>query len=107
MSNTVISPEFFATVKADVSIFIRKKLQGMEIEVTDIELHNSSTTKTFRAYITLKRTTNLKALFLAEQIIIKDIEQKFLFQPHVFYWRYQSEPVEAPTVTVAGKKAKA
>lgn len=93
MSNTVISQELFATIKADVSTFIKKKLRGMEIEVTDLELHNSSLTKTFRVYLTLKRTTNLKALFLAEQIVIKEIEQKFLFQPHAFYWRYQAESI--------------
>ena len=53
---------------------------------------NSASTKTLRAYITLKRTSNLKALFLAEQIISKEIEQKFSFVPYAFYWRYQPEP---------------
>ncbi len=106
MSNTVISPEFFATVKEDVSAYIQKKLLGMEIEVTDLELHNSSLTKTFRAYLTLKRTTNLKALFLAEQIIIKEIENKFSFRPYAFYWRYQAEPGVAPTNKKGGKDEK-
>ena len=91
MSHPVISQELFNAVNADVSTFIKKKLKGMEIEVTDLELHNSSATKTLRVYLTLKRTTNLKALFLAEQIIAKEIEKQFLFRPHAFYWRYLPE----------------
>lgn len=88
MSHPVISQELFNAVNADVSAFIKNKLKIMEIEVTDLELHNSSSTKTFRVYLTLKRTTNLKALFLAEQIIAKEVEKQFLFHPHAFYWRY-------------------
>lgn len=91
MALTVITPEFFNAINADVSTFIKNKLKVMEIEVTDLELHNSSATKTFRAYLTLKRTTNLKALFLAEQILAKEIEQQFSFHPHAFYWRYLPE----------------
>ena len=91
MAHTVISPELFKAVNAEVSTFIKKKLKNMEIEVTDLELHNSSLTKTFRVYITLKRTTNLKALFLAEQIIDKEMEKQFQFHPHAFYWRYRPE----------------
>lgn len=91
MAPTEISPELFKVVNADVSAFIKKKLKSMEIEVTDLELHNSSLTKTFRVYLTLKRTTNLKALFLAEQILAKEIEKQFLFHPHAFYWRYRPE----------------
>ncbi len=85
---TTISPEFFNAVNANVSSHIRKKLQAMEIEVVDLELHNSSLTKTFRVYLTLKRTANLKALCVAEQILTKEIERQFLFRPHAFYWRY-------------------
>lgn len=92
MSTTAISQQLFLTIKAELSTLIKKKLLGMEIDVIDLELHNSSSTKTLRAYITLKRTSNLKALFLAEQIICKEIEQKFSFVPYAFYWRYQPEP---------------
>ena len=91
MPHPVISQELFNAINADVSTFIKKKLKGMEIEVTDLELHNSSSTKTLRVYLTLKRTTNLKALFLAEQIVTKEIEKQFLFHPHAFYWRYLPE----------------
>lgn len=85
---TTISPEFFNTVNANVSSHIRRKLQAMEIDVVDIELHNSSQTKTFRVYLTLKRTASLKALCVAEQILVKEIERQFQFRPHAFYWRY-------------------
>ena len=67
----VISPELFNTVRKDVARYIKKKLKGMEIDVTDMELHNSSLTKTIRVYATLGRTTNLKALYLAEQMVTK------------------------------------
>ena len=91
MSRPAISQERFNLVSADVSAFIKKKLKAMEIEATDLELHNSSSTKTLRVYVTLKRTTNLKALSLAEQILVKEIQQQFLFHPHAFYWRYLPE----------------
>ena len=91
MSLNVVSAELFNTINADVSAFIRKKLLVMQLDVTEVELHNSSTTKTFRVYITLKRTTNLKALHLAEQTVSKEIEQQFLFLPHAFYWRYKPD----------------
>ena len=91
MSLTVVSAELFNTINADVSAFIRKKLMGMQLDVTEVELHNSSSTKTFRVYITLKRTTNLKALYLAEQTVTKEIQTQFMFSPHAFYWRYRPE----------------
>jgi len=91
MVHTEISSERFNALNADVSMFIKNKLKNMEIEVTDLELHNSSLTRTFRAYVTLKRTTNLKALFLAEQILAKEIQKQFLFHPHAIYWRYRPE----------------
>ncbi len=93
MSKSIVGPELFKVVNADVSAYIKKKLLSMELDVTDIDLHNSASTKTFRVYVTLKRTTNLKALFLAEQVICKEIEKEFLFLPYAFYWRYKPEPV--------------
>ena len=87
----VISPELFNTVRKDVSRYIKKKLKGMEIDVTDMELHNSSLTKTIRVYATLSRTTNLKALYLAEQMVAKELQQEFRLQVHAFYWRYLPE----------------
>jgi hypothetical protein len=56
-----------------------------------MELHNSSLTKTLRVYVTLSRTTNLKALYLAEHMICKELQQEFGLQPHAFYWRYLPE----------------
>jgi hypothetical protein len=90
-SLNTVSPDFFKSINAHVSSHIRKKLQAMEIEVVDLELHNSSLTKTFRVYLTLKRTASLKALSVAEQILTKEIERQFLFRPHAFYWRYAAE----------------
>jgi ribosome maturation factor RimP len=87
----VISPELFNTVRKDVARYIKKKLKGMEIDVTDMELHNSSLTKTIRVYATLSRTTNLKALYLAEQMVAKELQQEFRLQVHAFYWRYLPE----------------
>jgi hypothetical protein len=87
----VISPELFNTVRKDVARYIKKKLKGMEIDVTDMELHNSSLTKTIRVYATLGRTTNLKALYLAEQMVTKELQQEFRLQVHAFYWRYLPE----------------
>ena len=92
MSNAkVLSPELFHTVRKDVAKHIKKKLKGMEIDVTDMELHNSSLTKTLRVYVTLSRTTNLKALYLAEHMICKELEHEFTFKPDAFYWRYLPE----------------
>ena len=87
----VISPELFNTVRKDVARYIKKKLKGMEIDVTDMELHNSSLTKTIRVYATLGRTTNLKALYLAEQMVMKELLQEFRLEVHAFYWRYLPE----------------
>ena len=86
-----ISPELFNTVRKDVARYIKKKLKGMEIDVTDLEMHNSSLTKTIRVYATLGRTTNLKALYLAEQMVMKEVLQEFRLQVHAFYWRYLPE----------------
>jgi ribosome maturation factor RimP len=86
-----ISPELFNTVRKDVARYIKKKLKSMEIEVTDMELHNSSLTKTIRVYATLGRTTNLKALYLAEQMVTKELQHEFRLQVHAFYWRYLPE----------------
>ena len=86
-----ISPELFNTVRKDVAKYIKKKLKGMEIDVTDMELHNSSQTRTLRVYATLGRTTNLKALYLAEQMVSKELMQEFRVQIHAFYWRYLPE----------------
>lgn len=91
MPNTSITQDLFASLSAELSTFIKERLRFMQLDVTDLELHNSSSTKTVRAYITLKRTTNLKALTLAEQTIIKEIEEKFQFHPYAFYWRYKAE----------------
>lgn len=85
---SIISEDFFRMVNADVSRHIRGKLLAMDLEVIDLELHNSSLTKTFRVYLTLKRPANLKALHIAEKILMQEIEQKFSFRPHAFYWRY-------------------
>ena len=99
-----ISPELFNTVRKDVARYIKKKLKGMEIDVTDMELHNSSLTKTIRVYATLGRTTNLKALYLAEQMVSKELQQEFRLQVHAFYWRYLPEvrsadlPLASPTL---------
>ena len=86
-----ISPELFNAVRKDVARYIKKKLKGMEIDVTDMELHNSSQTRTLRVYATLGRTTNLKALYLAEQMVSKELQQEFRVQIHAFYWRYLPE----------------
>ncbi len=91
-----ISPELFNTVRRDVARHIKKKLNGMELPVTDIELHNSSQTKTMRVYVTLGRTTNLKALYLAENMICKELQSEFALQPHAFYWRYAPDEKKIP-----------
>lgn len=85
-----ISPELLKAVIRDVSKHIRKKLRAMEIDATDLELHHSSQTRTLRAYVTLARTTNLKALYLAEQMVCKELQEAYGLHPHAFYWRYLS-----------------
>lgn len=87
----VISPELFKSISKDVSKYIKQQLKGMQIDVTDMELHNSSQTRTLRVYATLGRTSNLKALYLAEQIVSKELLQEFHVQIHAFYWRYFPE----------------
>lgn len=106
MSNArFLSPELFKAVKRDVAKHIKKKLRGMEIDVTDMELHNSTQTRTLRVYVTLSRTTNLKALYLAESMICKELQDEFSMQPHAFYWRYLPEEKaaeqQAPSPTSA------
>lgn len=86
-----LTPELFQAVSRDMSRHIKKKLRGMEIDVADMELHNSSQTRTLRAYVTLTRTTNLKALYLAESMICKELIEEFGMHPHAFYWRYLPE----------------
>jgi len=88
---STISPELFKTVNADVCEHIRKKLLAMNMEAVDLELHNSSLTKTLRVYVCLKRSANLKALALAEHILIDEIARQFSFRPHAFYWRHAPE----------------
>ena len=95
----VLSPELFNAVRKDVAKHIKKKLLGMEMDVTDMELHNSSLTKTLRVYVTLSRTTNLKALYLAEQMIGKELQAEFSMRPHAFYWRYLPEDKAADSPT--------
>jgi hypothetical protein len=94
-SPTTISSEFFKTVNASVSSYIRKKLRSINIEADDLELHNSSLTKTCRAYITISRPANIKALGIAEKILCEEIERQFAFRPSAFYWRYRPDSVEA------------
>ena len=98
---TVISPELFNSIRKDVSKYIKKKLKGMEIDVSDMELHNSSQTRTLRVYATLGRTTNLKALYLAEHIVSKELLQEFHVQVHAFYWRYLPEDKLAPDTVIS------
>ncbi len=94
-SPTTISPDFFKTVNSDVSCHIKKKLRAMDVEVTALELHNSSLTKTFRVYLTVARAVNLKTLYMAEQIVCQEIEKQFAFRPHAFYWCYRPDSTEA------------
>ena len=95
---TTISPEFFKTVNSDVSCHIKKKLRAMDIDVTELELHNSSLTRTFRVYLTVARAVNLKTLYVAEQIVCQEIEKQFSFRPHAFYWSYRPETPDAHDV---------
>jgi len=98
-----LSPELFNTVRKDVARYIKKKLLSMEIEVTDLELHNSSLTHTLRVYVTVARTTNLKALYLAERMVCKELNQEFRVQLHACYWRYLplDKPGDDPLTTPA------
>ena len=100
-----VSPELLNAVIKDVSKHIRKKLRAMEIDATDLELHNSSQTKTLRAYVTLSRTTNLKALYLAEHMICKELQEKFGLHPHAFYWRYLPEEKTTVADTLPSSRA--
>jgi ribosome maturation factor RimP len=97
MSNaTVLSSELFSTIRKDVSAHIRKKLRGMEIDVVDLDLHHSSLTKTLRVYVTVSRTNNLKALYLAERMICEELHIQLSLLPHSFYWRYLPEAKAPP-----------
>ncbi len=100
-----ISPELFNSVRKDVARYIKKKLKGMEIDVTDMELHNSSQTRTLRVYATLGRTTNLKALYLAEQMVSKELLQEFGVPIHAFYWRYLPEEKTSVDAAVSSIQA--
>jgi hypothetical protein len=91
MTNPSVTQDMFNSLSAELSTFIKERLKYMQFDVTDLELHNSSLTKTVRVYVTIKRTTNLKALALAEQTIIQEITDRFMFHPHAFYWRYKAE----------------
>lgn len=86
-----VSPELFNKIQKEVAKYIKKKLLAMEMDVTAMELHNSSATKTLRVYVTVSRTTNLKALYLAETMVCKELQQEFGMRPHAFYWRYHPE----------------
>lgn len=83
-----LSPALFKAVSGDMAAHIKEKLRAMEMDVAAMELHNSSQTRTLRVYVTLTRTTNLKALHLAEATICKQLQAEFSMQPHAFYWRY-------------------
>jgi ribosome maturation factor RimP len=91
----VLSKELFHSVQKDVVKYIRKKLRGMEMDVTYLELHNSSFDKTLRVYVTLSRTTNLKALYLAERMVCKELQDEFGLAPDAIYWRYVPEAKDA------------
>lgn len=86
-----LSPALFKAVSGEMARHIKQKLRAMEMDVTAMELHNSSQTRTLRVYVTLARTTNLKALYMAESIICKQLQEEFSMQPHAFYWRYQPQ----------------
>ncbi|HEX8614776.1 MAG TPA: hypothetical protein VF800_26130 [Telluria sp.] len=88
----------YNSVRKEVARHIRHQLRSMEFDVTALELHNSSSTKTLRVYVTISRTTNLKALYLAETIVCQELQKQFGLQPHAFYWRYfpEHKAAEAP-----------
>ena len=101
-----VSPELFSKIQKEVAKYIKKKLLAMEMDVTTLELHNSSATRTLRVYVTVSRTTNLKALYLAETMVCQELRQQFGMSPDAFYWRYSPgnktadapEPPPAPAV---------
>lgn len=95
----------YNTVRKEVARHIRHKLRSMEFDVTALELHHSSSTRTLRVYVTLSRTTNLKALYLAETIVCEELQQRFGLQPHAFYWRYCSEQRTAQAKEAAAAAA--
>lgn len=108
MSNArFVSQTLFNTVNRDMSRHIKKKLRGMEMDVAHIELHNSSQTRTLRVYVTLTRTTNLKALYMAESMICRELQAEFAMQPHAFYWRYLPEEKLAESALDAAASASA
>lgn len=90
-----VSPELFSKIQKEVAKYIKKKLLAMEMDVTSMELHNSSVTKTLRVYVTVSRTTNLKALYLAETMVCKELRQEFGMSPDAFYWRYSPDNKQA------------
>ena len=86
-----VSPDVFKKIQKEVAKYIKKKLLAMEMDVSAMELHNSSSTKTLRVYVTVSRTHNLKALYLAETMVCKELLQEFGMAPHAFYWRYHHD----------------
>lgn len=94
----------YNTVRKEVMLHIRHKLRSMEFDVSALELHHSSSTKTLRVYVTVSRTNNLKALYLAETILCKELQAKFGLQPDAFYWRYCGEH-KAAQVQASGPSA--
>ncbi len=108
MSNAkAVSQELFSTLQKGVAKTIKKKLRDMQIDVSSMELHNSTSTKTLRVYVTVSRTTNLKALYLAESVICKQVQEEFGMCPHAFFWRYsparralpEPDPVSDPVLS--------
>jgi hypothetical protein len=81
------APEIFDARSPEVSQHIKEKLAFMKLDVSDIDLRKSSPTMIFRAYLSLKRGTP-KALRLAQQVIIGEIEEEFSFHPYASYWCY-------------------
>ncbi|NHZ61671.1 hypothetical protein [Massilia genomosp. 1] len=94
-----VDTALYNSVRKEVARHIRHKLRSMEFDVTALELHNSSSTKTLRVYVTISRTTNLKALYLAETIVCQELQAQFGLQPHAFYWRYCPEHKAAEAAT--------
>lgn len=92
--NTVTS-DLLRTIHANVTSHLRKKLESIKLETADLELHNSSATSTCRAYVTLRRPASLKALQVAEQILVDEIGREFSFHLHAVYWRYAPDPSAA------------
>ncbi len=86
-----VSPDVFNKIRKEVAKYIKRKLVAMEMDVSAMELHNSSSTNTLRVYVTVSRTHNLKALYLAETMVCKELVQEFGMRPDAFYWRYHPE----------------